>query len=67
MKECARKYPHSEVTARNIPLSSEELRRKMGMESGEDAHVFGIRIETPYDAGNYLVACGRMPGGETGA
>lgn len=67
MKEFSRKYPHSEVTARNIPLSSEELRRKMGMESGEDAHVFGVRIETPYDAGNYLVACGRMPGGEAGA
>lgn len=64
MKDISKKYPLSEVTARNIPLSSEELRRKMGMESGEDAHIFGVRIETPYDSGNYLIACGRMPSGE---
>lgn len=64
MKDIAKKYPLSEVTARNIPLTSEELRRKMGVESGDDAHIFGVRIETPYDSGNYLIACERMPSGE---
>ena len=64
MKDISKKYPLSEVTARNIPLSSEELRGKMGVGSGDDAHIFGVRIETPYDSGNYLIACGRMPSGE---
>lgn len=64
MKELSRKYPRSEVTARNIQLTSEELRRKMGTGSGDDAHIFGVRIETPYDSGNYLIVCERMPDGE---
>jgi len=56
IKDLARKYPHSEVTARNMPLSSDELRRKMGVSSGDDAHIFGARIELPFESGNFLIA-----------
>ena len=67
LKALAKEYPHSEVTARNIQMTSEELRRKMGVGSGDDAHIFGVRIETPYDAGNYLLVCERLTALEVGA
>ncbi len=41
IKDAGRRYPQSEVTARGIPLSSDELRKKMGVRSGSDAHIFG--------------------------
>jgi hypothetical protein len=55
MKDAGRRYPRSEVTARNIPMSSDELRTRLKVKSGDDAHIFGVRIETPYNAGNYLI------------
>ena len=59
-KEVRRSYPRCEVSARNIPLSSDELRAKLGVSSGEDAHVFGVRIETPFENGNFLLVCRRI-------
>ena len=41
IKDAGRRYPRAEVTARGIPLSSDELRKKMGVRSGSDAHIFG--------------------------
>ena len=55
MKEVGRRYPHSEVSAKNIPMSSDELRRRLKVSSGDDAHIFGARIETPYSEDNYLI------------
>lgn len=37
-------YPRAEVTARNIPMSSEELGKRMGVKSGAGAHVYGTLI-----------------------
>ena len=59
-KEVRQSWPHSEVSARNIPLSSDELRSKLGVSSGEDAHIFGARVELPFAAGNYLFVCSRI-------
>lgn len=59
-KEVRKKYPRCEVTARNIPLSSDELRSRLGVASGDDAFIFGVRMELPFGAGNYLVACRRI-------
>ena len=44
------------VTARNLPLTSEALRRKIGCADGAEAHIFGLRIDFAGGAsGNYLV------------
>lgn len=55
LKDVGRRYPHSEVSAKNIPMSSDELRKRLKVSSGDDAHIFGARIETPYKEDNYLI------------
>lgn len=35
------KYSHAEVSAKNIPMTSEELRRRLGCKSGGNIHIFG--------------------------
>lgn len=55
LRDVGRRYPHSEVSAKNIPMSSEELRKRLKVSSGDDAHIFGARIETPYKEDNYLI------------
>lgn len=55
LRDVGRRYPHSEVSAKNIPMSSEELRKRLKVSSGDDTHIFGARIETPYKEGNYLI------------
>ena len=55
IKDIGKRYPHSEVSAKNIPMSSDELRSRLKVKSGNDAHIFGVRIETPYNQDNYLI------------
>ena len=55
MKDVGKRYPHSEVSAKNIPMSSDELRTRLKVKSGDDAHIFGVRVETPYNEDNYLI------------
>lgn len=55
MRDVGKRYPHSEVSAKNIPMSSDELRTRLKVKSGDDAHIFGVRIETPYNEDNYLI------------
>lgn len=55
MKDVGKRYPHSEVSAKNIPMSSDELRARLKVKSGDDAHIFGARTETPYSEDNYLI------------
>ena len=55
MKEVGKRWPQAEVTARNIPMTSELLRRKTGCVSGGDIHVFGARADGPSKPGNYLI------------
>ena len=55
MKDVGKRYPHSEVSAKNIPMSSDELRVRLKVRSGDDAHIFGARIETAYNEDNYLI------------
>lgn len=55
MKDVGKRYPHSEVSAKSIPMSSDELRTRLKVKSGDDAHIFGVRIETPYNEDNYLI------------
>ncbi len=61
MKDVGKRYPHSEVSAKNIPMSSDELRSRLKVKSGDDAHIFGARIETPYSEDNYLIVTQTLP------
>ena len=55
-KALRRRYPRAEVTARNLPLGSDALRRKMGLAPGGDVHIFGCRLA---DGRAVLIATGR--------
>ena len=55
MKEAGKRWPQAEVTARNVPMTSDLLRKKLGCASGGDIHLFGVRVEVAAEAGNYLI------------
>ena len=57
IKHCAQKYPKAEITARNIPMDTEALRKKSGITSGDDAHIFGLKSDLE---GNLLIAAKRI-------
>lgn len=60
IKAFASKYPAAEVTARNIPMTSDELRRKLKCQSGGDVHIFGLRLDfTAAVTSSYLFAARR--------
>jgi hypothetical protein len=52
MKAAGAAYPRAEVTARNIPMDTETLRKKLGVTSGDDAHIFGLKSDS---LGNLLL------------
>ena len=52
IKEAGRTYPRAEVTARNIPMDTDTLRKKLGVISGDDAHIFGLKADA---LGNLLI------------
>ena len=54
LKEAGKRYPQAEVTARNISMTSDLLRKKSGCTSGGDVHLFGTRVDAAVDPGNYL-------------
>lgn len=45
LKAAGKAYPRAEVTARNIPMDTETLRKKAGVTSGDDAHLFGLKSD----------------------
>ena len=55
MKEVGKRWPQAEVTARNVPMTSDLLRKKTGCASGGDIHLFGVRVDAAEGAGNYLI------------
>lgn len=55
VKETSRKYPRGEVTARNLKMDTDTLRRKLGISPGPDVHIFGLRCISSTDAGNSLI------------
>ena len=42
--DVGRRYPQAEVTARNIPMTSEDLRRRLAVRSGGSIHLYGTTI-----------------------
>jgi len=55
IKELGKKYTRAEVTARNLPLTSEQLRAKLGVKSGGEVHFFGLHADSP--SSNLLIIC----------
>lgn len=55
IKSLGETYPDACVTARNIPLDSEGLRKKMGVTSSGGTHIFGVTIDSATRPGRYLV------------
>ena len=55
MKEAGKRWPQAEVTARNVPMTSDLLRKKIGCASGGDVHLFGVRADAAEGSGNYLI------------
>ncbi|MBR5725082.1 MAG: hypothetical protein IKX62_06915 [Bacteroidales bacterium] len=43
-KDLRGRFPQAEITARNLPLGSDALRKKMGIAPGGDAHIFACRL-----------------------
>ncbi len=43
-KTVRQRWPRAEVTARNLPLGSAELQKKMGVAPGGDTHIFACRL-----------------------
>ena len=43
-KDLRKRFPRAEVTARNLPLGIEALRKKLGIAPGGDVHLFGCRL-----------------------
>ena len=57
LKAAGKDFPRSEVTARNIPMDTDTLRKRLGVISGDDAHIFGLKSDLH---GNLLLCTKRM-------
>lgn len=58
LKDIGTRYPRADVTARNIPLTSDQLRKKLGVADGGPVHIFGVRIDAL--SANYLLVCSQQ-------
>lgn len=57
IRKVSEKYRKAEVTARNIQIDTETLRKKLCVISGDDAHIFGLHSDV---YGNLLLCTQRM-------
>ena len=57
LKAAGKDFPKAEVTARNIPMDTDTLRKKLGITSGDDAHIFGLKSDS---RGNLLLCTKRV-------
>ncbi len=45
IKAAAQSHPQAEVTARNIPMDTDTLRKKLGVSSSDTYHIFGLKSD----------------------
>ena len=57
MKEIGKRYPKADVSARNIQMDTDTLRKRMGITSGGNTHIFGLKND--YE-GNILIVTERI-------
>ena len=43
-RQVKQRWPRAEITARNLPLGSAELQKRMGVSPGGDTHIFACRL-----------------------
>ena len=55
INELGKRYPQASVTARNIPLTSDQLRKKLGVIDGGTIHIFGLHSDE--ENSNLLLVC----------
>ena len=55
LKNIGLRYPKASVTARNIPLTSDALRKKLGVADGGSVHIFGAHVDAL--SAHYLLIC----------
>ena len=61
IKAVSRKYPEAEVSARNMAMNSDTLRKKLGVRSSDSIHIFGIRCDfLNAPTANYLLVTRRL-------
>ena len=53
IKAFGKDFPKAEVTARNIPMDTDTLRKKLDISSGDTIHIFGLKSDSH---GNLLIA-----------
>jgi hypothetical protein len=62
IKEIGKHFPQADVSARNIPMSSEELAKRLDVVSGGGVHLFGTRVDfTSAPGEKVLLVCERLP------
>lgn len=57
IKKAGKDYPESDVTARNIPMDTDTLRKRLGVSSGNRIHIFGLHSDIE---GNLLIVTERI-------
>lgn len=61
LKALGHDHPRCEVTARNLPMSSDEMRKRMGVTSGGDTHIFGAGVDFSAKGGERRIfICSRI-------
>lgn len=45
LKEFGKRHPEAEVTARNVRMTSEELRRRLGCKPSDRHHIFALHVD----------------------
>ena len=53
-KDLRKRYPRADITARNLPMGSEAIRKKTGVCPGGDTHIFACRLA---DGSAVLIVC----------
>ena len=62
MADVGRRHPAAEVTARGIPMSSEQLRERLGVRSGGSVHIYGAATSVSGAAGRRLLIVTEVSG-----
>lgn len=55
VKDFGKSHPEAEVTARNVKMTSEELRKRLGVKSSDRFHIFALHVDK--EKCNMLIFC----------
>lgn len=60
IKDLGRELGQCEVTARNLPITSDELRKKLGTASGGHSHVFALTADSASGSRRLILVCSKL-------